>query len=201
MPRIAAVVALLFASEAAQADAGLPGQNRVPVRVKLTVDREIPGYEFYVVNTFTPVSGRPVRSVPPKPGAPVELTSLEEARPGQADQTFAPRWYGRELYAVLQGRSPPGSVPTRAWLADSANATRVGGLYPGDSVWFFEFRDRIEVEYRIEVGPEGLRLVEVSENPGYGWVCCLSGVLAPVGLVWLGRWVMRRLGLSPTPPG
>ena len=56
-------------------------------------------------------------------------------------------------------------------------------------------RERVEITYRAEIGPEGGRLVKVWENAGDPWVkrrWMAAGILIPVGLIGLVVWRIRR---------
>lgn len=191
MSRILAGLALLLAADAARADMGFPGMTRVPTRVTLTADRDYPGYRFYLLSFFSD----PRRRVWPIAVGPAKPFHIQSAtlRGWETSDIVLPGLRDGTVYVVPPGwPAPPPDVGSRhEWFDDPKNALRLGGIGGRGSVWVFEFRDRVELTYRVEAGPDGGGLVYVGQNPGYGWVCCLSGVLLPVGVVWLGMWLAR----------
>jgi hypothetical protein len=69
---------------------------------------------------------------------------------------------------------------------------------------FTDNRERVEIVCRVELGPDGWQLVQVSENAGSPWVkraWIVSGALAAVGFIGFGFWSLKRiLWRSPQPP-
>lgn len=190
MKRVTALVMVLLLPGMARADAGpFPNYFR-PVTITLTVDRNYPDHEIFLVGHFQGSSAE-VRRVSLSPSDPLVFRS-EEVRSSDFEVYAVPK---RELDRLGQ------PVPKLEWFnrinPEPANEFYAGRIGDRGRVDFDDNRDRIEKTYRIEVLPEGSRVVLVSENEGNPWVkrgwgaiCC---VLPSVGIALLGLWLARRL--------
>jgi hypothetical protein len=196
MSRHAAVLLLLVLPATACADAGssFPGIRSVWINYTFTVEQEYPDYDFYVLTTMHKTAVQ----VPLSPSTPVRLSGEEY-----------PAAWGL-LFAVKKPLRPPDRNPwdIEAWLHGSKGRgvvvlgpSEYEYLRFGSSLPFTDNRKSVEIVYRVELGPDGSRLVKVSENVGDPWVrwaWIAVGVLMAVGFVGLGFWSLRRM-LRRTP--
>lgn len=187
MTRTAGVVALLTLPAAARADMAPPPHLRaVPLVVILTTDQDHPDFEFFLVNW---AGGKPER-LALSAASPVVL--LPDGRTGAYRE-----W---TLHAVPKRLLPPdGPMPAGAdWFGrhrEPGTASFGTFDFGYNTAGFYDDRERIEVTYRVEHGPDGWRLVKVGENAGSRWVKCVRlapVVLLPVGLFAVLRWWSRR---------
>ncbi|MBN9121478.1 MAG: hypothetical protein J0I06_20400 [Planctomycetes bacterium] len=181
-----ALLAVLLAPAGADAGFGRPGTHIVPADYILTVDRDHPDHAFYLLGD---VNAPPVR-LPLAPSDPIRLFGGKQYGYRWA-QVFAVR---NALLAEFTG------PPPREWLQAPRD-----GVVPFDrldfrtTLPFTDTRDRVEITYRVEVGPDGARLVQVGENAGNPWVergWIAAAVLASAAAIALGVWVVRRVRRS-----
>lgn len=193
MPRPAAVALLLLLPAVAQADGGppFPGYRTVWKDFIFTMEHEYPDYEFYLLSEGS--GDFPAERLPLSPSSPVRVSG-----PGEP---FRYKW--ANVWAVRKSALTQfaGSPPPRDWLRNSngkeAMMLRLDGsdLDFRTVLLFTDTRERVEITCRVELGPDGGRLVKVAENEGnpwvrWGWIA--AGVLVPVGLIGLGIWRIRR---------
>jgi hypothetical protein len=192
-----AVALLLLLPTVAQADgaASLPGFRTVWKDIIFTVEQDYPDYEFYLV-----ISGHqfPAERLPLSPSNPVRVP-----RPGE-DGRY--RW--ANAYAVRKSllAQLPDLPPSHDWFQLNKGKGVVKLEHAAvqldfrESLLFTDTRDRVEITYRVEVGPDGGRLVKVAENAGDPWVrraWVAAGALVLVGIVGLGIWRLRRVRRRP----
>jgi hypothetical protein len=184
MTRPLAVALALLTPALARADASPVPTRHLPVRVTLTVDRDYPDHEFFLVRD------KRVERIPLTPSNPVAVASED--------------WNGYvfsiAVYALPKAELAPfgGTPPPAEWFdREEARPFRVGTLYERGRADFYDNRDRIEVTYLLRVGPEGRGLVQLSENEGSKWVkgawCFVCCGLPPLLLAFLGVRLARRL--------
>lgn len=194
MKRVVALILVPIWSGIANADAGpLPNTNRyVPVTITLTVDREYPDHAIFLVGHHHS-SSEVVQRVSLSPSEPLVFRSDEGPRPS------SPNF---KVYAVpkkeLDRLGQP--IPRLEWFnrinPEPANEFYAGFVGDRGNVSFDDNRERIEKTYRLEILPEGSRVVLVAENEGNrwvkrGWIAAI--VLPPMGIALLGIWLSRRL--------
>jgi|GEM_PF-6854961 len=187
MRRIAALLVLLVPATV-RANAGSPGMRTLWIDYTFTIEPEHADYEFYLL---WPDDREPAEKLPLSPGNPVRVS-------GDVYR------YTALLYAVRKSLLAPfqGSPPPRSWFRENEGrgVERVQGLkYSSldfrEAVWFTDNRQRAEITCRIDVEPDGVKLVVVSENRGdpwvrWGWI--VGGALAMAGVTGLGfRWIRR----------
>ena len=190
MSRRAAVVLLLLVPATAHADGGspLPGVRSVWIDYIFTVEQDYPEYEFYLTSSTGLVAAERLTVTPSNP---VRVSGPGEDYRYKWATVYAVR---KSLLAPFGDKSPP-----NAWF--SQNAERVEMLDFRKSLLFTDNRERAEIVCRIERGPDGWRLVQVSENAGdqsVRWTWIAFGVLAAAGTIWLGFWFLKQL-LRPMP--
>jgi hypothetical protein len=170
------------------------------MHVTLTVDRDYPEYDFFLVN-----GGAPVERLPLTASSPIQL--LPEGRTGGYRE-----WTVRAVPRSL------GAVPSGAeWFTDNSKAGIITFFeredrwalridFGANSLPFYDNRDRIEITYRLEIDGDRGRIIKVSENVADPWVkrsWAAGGMFFIVGVGWLGVWISRRIirGIrGPTEP-
>jgi hypothetical protein len=193
MSRSTAAVMLLLLPATASAAAGcvLPWNRTVWVDSTITIEQEYPDYEFYLLTSYD--IGQRADRVPLTPATPIQV--LAGDRP--------PAW--AQFFAVKKQLRPAfGDRPTLEWLWENEGRGVVRAKMP-DSNDYIRFsrplpltdnRAVIEVVLRFELGPDGGRLVQVSENAGaprVWWSWVVAGTLAAVAFIGLGLWLPRRI--------
>jgi hypothetical protein len=192
----AAMLTLVPAAARADGGPGLPGYRLVWKDIVLTVEQDYPDYEFYLLSE----GNFPAERLPLSPSNPVRMSG-----PGE---NYRYKW--ARAYAVPKSLLAqfPDSLPPRDWLQKNVGKGPVKLELPEywldfrEALLFTDTRDRVEVTYRVEVGPDGGRLVKVAENAGnpwvrWGWIA--TGVLVPVGVIGLGLWYVRRVRCRRNP--
>jgi hypothetical protein len=195
---------------AARADMGpAPGGRYIWNDFIFTVERDYADYEFYLLPNayYSPK----YEHHPPEPEK-LQLSPESPVRVSGPGEDF--RYGDAEVYAVQKSQLTQfkGSPPPRDWLR--ANLGRgvekltvpdeAYRLYFRTHAWFYDRRDRAEFVYRVEMGPDGGRLVKVSENtsPWGTRGLIVAGVLTALGAALLGRRLLRQLWQTKqTEPG
>ncbi len=192
--RFVAPIVLLSLPAPVRADAAPfplsgPSGSTVPVVYTFTAERDHPEWEFWLVWQD---GSAPERLVVP-PANPVRVT--DKGRKKQEHNVMI-------CYAVPKRMMPAleGAPVSTAWLQkhDQFGNGVLGRdrLTFRQQLSFGDNRERVEITYRIESGPNGPHLVLVWQNSGdpvYRWVrvipCCY---LFPLGLAVFGIWALRR---------
>jgi hypothetical protein len=171
----------------------LPQRRGLPVQVTITIDRDSPDYEFFVVDNEK---------------NSVERVSLTTAQPlilkSEDRDGFL---FGLSIHAVPKAdlvAQNGGETRHKEWLERHENRKYfAGSLYERGRVNFTDNRDRIEKSFVLRILPDSCRLELVSENHGNrgvegGWVglCC---VLPMIAIVWFGCRIVRTLNRDRSP--
>jgi hypothetical protein len=163
---------LLLVPAIARADVGpaLPEVRGVRIDFIFTVERDYPDYEFYFVSQMQWLSNFPApERLPLAPSNPVRVSGL-----GLGQKEDGRYRYGAKVYAVRKSLlAELTGPPPRSWFLDKRDGLVLLGETPDShaaSLPFTDNRDRIEITYRVELGPDGGRLVKVGENAGNPWV-------------------------------
>lgn len=192
MSRPMAVVLLLILPAVTRADGGfgLPGIRTVWVDFVFTVEQDYPDYEFYLIPDYSPLAER----LPLTPSTPVRVSG-----PGENYKYKWARVYAVRKSLLVQLPEPP-TDPKWFWQNEGTGVVRLElpeyWLAFRKNLPFTDTRDRVEITYRVEVGPDGGRLVKVRENAGNLWVrrgWIAAGLLFSVGVVGLGIWRVRQI--------
>jgi hypothetical protein len=196
VPRTAAIVLLLLVPAIACADAGsaLPVVRPVWIDFIFTAEQDYPDYEFYLVSEIEFSMGfYPMERLLLTPSNPVRVSG---SGPGPDEDTRYK--FGAKVYAVRKSLLAGWAVPPpRTWFLKNRDGLVLLGEIPDSraSLPFTDNRDRIEITYRVEVGPDGGRLMKVGENAGNPWVKwgrITAAVFVSIGIIGLGlRWVRR----------
>lgn len=204
----AAVLLLLVAAGTARADVPPPVMAYIPVELVVMIDHDSPDHDYYVVNWYD-LPARYVLSKRHGRGPEEAYAIGTRAKPVSAAGPYRyhaepPRnRYGIQgvqrvnVYAVR--RSQPGFEATSIWLDQPGNATLIAALNPSADAGGPDAVRPVELTYRIEPGPDGGRVVRVTEAPaepavgGGRWTGWVVGGVAAVGVVWLGLWYARRV--------
>jgi hypothetical protein len=195
----ASVILLFVVPATARADGGdpFPGIRTIWIDCTFTVDRDYPDYEFYLLPTRDDF---PAERLPITPSNPVRVS-------GSGEQY---RYVWCWIYVVPKSLLAPfgDSPPPRDWFSKTPGLRFRDGYSFRKAVVFTDNRKRAEITCRIEIGPDGDRIVQVSENAGDAWVkwaWIAAGVLLMVGVLSLGLWSLRRIRrrnpLSASPGG
>lgn len=201
MKQVVALILVPVLSGIASADGG-PFQTPsryVPVTITLTVDREYPDHVVFVVRPQYR-SSSVVQRVTLSPSEPMVFrTDEDHLRPTPAD--FVVYAVPRE---VLDRLGQP--VPNKEWFnPDPANPFLAGDMIERGRLSFDDDRERVEKVYRLEILPEGSRVVLVSENAGNRWVKLACSVVCygfpTVAIALFGIWLARRLFRIPPDRG
>jgi hypothetical protein len=193
--RFMALVSLLLLPGALRANTPAPtGYRDVPVVHIITTEHDYPEWEFWLVPRT-------------KPGGVFGRLPVTPAHPMRVHPELPGGHYGQSyLFAVPKNLIAPfaGGAPPNEWFLDQRGhgVVELGLIdYPSRILPFTDNREQIEITYRIEMGPDGGRLVKVSENAGdpvYRWTrkiscCCLLPLGITAVVVWLGLRLVRRL--------
>jgi hypothetical protein len=180
---------LLLAPDIARADAGpfLPGEPNVWIDFIFTIDQDYPDYEFYLLT----LDDSPPERLPITPTNPVRVSG-----PGKDYRYKWARVYAVRRSSFADFRGPLGR---KEFDGSRAGVVLLGSDYPLDfrtALPFTDNRDRVEITYRVEVGPDGGRLVKIGENAGDPWVrrgWIAAAISVSIGIIGLGLWGVKRI--------
>ncbi len=186
MTRIAALVVLLLLPAVASANM-FPGRG-VPAVHVFTIEHEYPELEFWLASwTYSSQSADRLRITP---STPVRVPAEGLSKPYRQGHIYA---VPKRLLVPFADRAPPSD-----WFDKQLGngVVELGLINDSENVLFIDDRQRVERTHRIEIGPDGGRLVWVSENRGdpvTGWLRSVLGFLVMIVAGVLGLWVLRRL--------
>lgn len=177
MNRIIAGAVVLAASGIVRADMGPPWPTkRVPVRVTITADPPPPGVELFIESAG-------LRRV--SADTPVVLES-------DSGVMFTVYTVPTAALQKFDGAGPP-----LDWFRfDNPLCTVVGGGRVRGRLDFSDGRSEVVEEYRVERLADMVQVRRVSDNRLRWWQsgpCCFAVSAVPIGLIWLGVRLARRL--------
>lgn len=197
MLRTAVIAILVLWPLVTRADVGV-GLRRVPFQVTLTVDREYPSFEFFVVD-LEPTKARPVSLTP---SSPLTLRPEDKRRePFYVQIYVVPK---SELSKLGQAVPPASWFEQKEHVKYYAGAISVRGFLD-----VFDNRERIERTYLIRSTADGFQLELLTENRGkpraamwaWGAICCGLPLMAVAVTGWfvvrLAYRKARNRGNSP----